>query len=316
MEGDVRRVPRYRRTGQPPFSEDDYLAFVDGKPRFDGVRSFLASRDIDLPDGRRDDPPGMGSRRAPSATARTSCSPTAATARASPPTRARWRLLDQLDRPATIGRRRVVVAQRPEVLDASGLAPRFDVVVDGNVAAEQRLAGKPAPDMFLEAARRLGVAASERTVVVEDAVSGVAAGRAGGFGLVLGVDRGAGARALRAARRRCRRGRPRRAAWRRAGASREAPGRPSTSTCTATRSTRGGSSSGSTTRPTSASPRRCSPSATATSACAPTRRRAATRTATARSSTASTRRGRSSTPRRPSASPRPARRSSTCRTPR
>jgi HAD superfamily hydrolase (TIGR01509 family) len=84
----------------------------------------------------------------------------------------------------------------PEVLEASGLAPRFEVVVDGSVAARLGLSGKPAPDTFLEAAKELRVPA-DRAVVAEDAISGVAAGRAGGFGLVVGVDRGAGHDALR-----------------------------------------------------------------------------------------------------------------------
>ena len=79
----------------------------------------------------------------------------------------------------------------PAVLAAAGLADRFTVVVDGTVAIAEGLPGKPAPDTFAFAARRLGVPV-ERAVVVEDAVSGVAAGRAGGFGLVVGVDRGAG----------------------------------------------------------------------------------------------------------------------------
>ena len=80
----------------------------------------------------------------------------------------------------------------PPVLEASGLAPRFEVVVDGNVASEQDLPGKPAPDTFVHAAEQLGVSV-ERTVVFEDALSGVQAGRAGNFGLVVGVDRGVGA---------------------------------------------------------------------------------------------------------------------------
>jgi HAD superfamily hydrolase (TIGR01509 family) len=77
------------------------------------------------------------------------------------------------------------------VLEAAGLADRFEVVVDGQVSADAGLAGKPAPDTYLEGARRLG-ADPEHTVVFEDAVSGVAAGHAGGFGLVVGVDRGVG----------------------------------------------------------------------------------------------------------------------------
>jgi HAD superfamily hydrolase (TIGR01509 family) len=83
-----------------------------------------------------------------------------------------------------------------EVLDAAGLTPRFDVVTDGVVAADRHIAGKPAPDMFLDAAERLGVGVGD-AVVVEDAVSGVAAGHAGHFGLVVGVDRGAGHDELR-----------------------------------------------------------------------------------------------------------------------
>jgi HAD superfamily hydrolase (TIGR01509 family) len=82
------------------------------------------------------------------------------------------------------------------VLDAAKLADRFKVVVDGKVAREAGLAGKPSPETFEHAAASLGISA-DRAVVIEDAVSGVAAGRAGGFGLVVGVDRGAGAQALR-----------------------------------------------------------------------------------------------------------------------
>jgi HAD superfamily hydrolase (TIGR01509 family) len=85
-----------------------------------------------------------------------------------------------------------------DVLDAAGLADRFTVVVDGVAADAGDIAGKPAPDMFIAAAERLGVASTE-SVVVEDAVSGVAAGAAGDFALVVGVDRGAGREALIAA---------------------------------------------------------------------------------------------------------------------
>ena len=83
-----------------------------------------------------------------------------------------------------------------EVLEAAGLADRFAVVVDGNVAAARKLPGKPAPDTFLAAAAELGVGPA-RTAVIEDAISGVAAGHAGGFALTVGVDRGAGHDALR-----------------------------------------------------------------------------------------------------------------------
>ena len=102
-------------------------------------------------------------------------------------------LLDHLE---SLGTKVAVVSSSrnaPAVLDAAGLADRFEVVVDGQVAAEAGLPGKPAPDTFLEAANRLGVD-PERAVVFEDAVSGVAAGHAGGFGLVVGVDRGRGRR--------------------------------------------------------------------------------------------------------------------------
>jgi beta-phosphoglucomutase family hydrolase len=184
-------VPR----GMPPFSDDDYLRHVDGRPRFDGVRTFLASRGITLPEGDRDAPPGDGSVSALG-------------------NRKNVVFLDILRRdgiapyPGSVrflehieaqGIKAAVVSSSRnarEVLEASGLAPRFDVVTDGLVAAEEHIVGKPAPDMFLNAASRLGVAAAD-AVVVEDAVSGVEAGRAGRFGLVVGVDRGAGHDALR-----------------------------------------------------------------------------------------------------------------------
>ena len=104
-----------------------------------------------------------------------------------------------LDHLATTGTKIAVVSSSRnarEVLEASGLAPRFEVVTDGIVAAAEHIAGKPAPDMFQNAAHGSGSRAAD-AVVVEDAVSGVAAGRAGDFGLVVGVDRGAGRDALR-----------------------------------------------------------------------------------------------------------------------
>ena len=179
---------------QSPFTLDDYLAYVDGKPRFDGVRSFLESRDIVLPEGDPSDPPGdatvcaLGNRK----NALFGESLAAEGIVAFPGS---IRVLDLLDEMQIA--MAVVSSSRnaPDVLDAAGLTERFAVVVDGNVANRLGLAGKPAPDMFLEAARELQVEPS-RTVVVEDAVSGVAAGRAGGFALVLGIDRGAGPEAL------------------------------------------------------------------------------------------------------------------------
>jgi beta-phosphoglucomutase family hydrolase len=176
------------------YTEDDYLRYIDGKPRYDGVRSFLASRDIVLPEGRPDDPPGddtvcaMGNRKNQlfnTILERDGIEPY-------PSSVATLDLLDEAGVPSAI----VSSSKNARtVLAAAGLADRFDVVVDGVVAASEHIVGKPAPDMFLHAARRLGVD-PERTVVVEDAVSGVAAGAAGGFAVVIGVDRGAGAETL------------------------------------------------------------------------------------------------------------------------
>lgn len=177
-----------------PYTDDDYFAYVDGKPRYDGVRSFLASRAITLPEGSPDDPPtaesvcGLGNRKNALVTElieRDGVEPYPGSVR----------FLDSL--PASV-KLAVVSSSRnaPRVLAVSGLAERFVTVVDGQVAASQHLKGKPAPDTFLAAASVLGVAPAE-AVVYEDATSGVAAGRAGGFGLVVGVDRGAGERALR-----------------------------------------------------------------------------------------------------------------------
>jgi beta-phosphoglucomutase family hydrolase len=173
-----------------PYGEADYLAYVDGKPRFDGVRSFLASRDIHLPEGDRDDPPGSGSVSALGNRKNALFQELLRTGGIAPYPGS-LRLLDHL------GWLRTPVAvvsssrNAREVLDAAGLTERFAVVADGVVAAERGLPGKPAPDLFLAAAEKLAVA-PPAAVVVEDAVSGVAAGRAGGFGLVVGVDRGAG----------------------------------------------------------------------------------------------------------------------------
>jgi beta-phosphoglucomutase family hydrolase len=180
-----------------PYTDQDYFDHVDGKPRYDGVRDFLASRSIVLPEGTPDDPAtaetvcGLGNRKNdafgevlrqegvvayPGSVA----------------------LLDQL---RTRGTRMAIVSSSknaPDVLAAAGVAHYFPVVVHGGVAAERGLAGKPAPDTYQEAARELGVPDAS-AVVVEDATSGVAAGAAGNFGLVIGVDRGAGAEALLAA---------------------------------------------------------------------------------------------------------------------
>ncbi len=178
----------------PRYTADDYFAHVDGKPRFDGVRTFLASRDLTLPEGSPDDGPdeqtvgGLGNRKNATFSAILADEGVA-------PYPASVALLDHLEVRGTAVA--VVSSSRnaPAVLRAAGLAHRFEVVVDGEVAARDGLAGKPSPETYLRAAEILGVPA-ERAVVFEDALSGVASGRAGRFGLVVGVDRGAGARAL------------------------------------------------------------------------------------------------------------------------
>jgi beta-phosphoglucomutase family hydrolase len=174
-----------------PYVESDYFDYIDGKPRYDGVRSFLASRGITLAEGDPSDDPetetvcGLGNRKNTFFSA-------VLHDEGVDPYPGSVQLLDYL---AEHGKQMAVVSSSrntPPVLEAAGLASRFSVVVDGNVAAREQLSGKPEPDTFEHAAAQLGVP-KERAVVFEDALSGVAAGRAGGFGLVVGVDRGVGA---------------------------------------------------------------------------------------------------------------------------
>lgn len=181
-----------------PFDEDsDYQLYVDGKNRYDGVRSFLGSRGIALPDGDPRDPPdretvcGLGNRK--DEYFRTRLREDGARAYEST-----VRLIDHLR--ARGIRTGLVTASRNahEVLVAAGAQDLFDTRVDGMVAAELGLAGKPDPATFLEAAARLGVDIS-RAAVVEDALAGVEAGRRGGFRLVVGVDRCGQGAALQAA---------------------------------------------------------------------------------------------------------------------
>lgn len=170
-----------------PFSDDDYLAHVDGRPRYDGVRAFLASRGITLPEGEPTDPPGDGSVCA-LGNSKNELFRTVLREGGVDPYPGSVALLDHLD---GLGVRMAVVsssANAVDVLNAATLTARFETVVDGKVSRRLGLAGKPEPDTFLEAARRLGVAPAA-TVVVEDALSGVAAGRAGAFGMVIGVAR-------------------------------------------------------------------------------------------------------------------------------
>lgn len=189
---------RAKRTGEPlrPFDiEVDYREYVDGKPRFDGVRDFLAARGIELPEGAPDDPPeretvcGLGNRKNDLVEEAIVSGPIE-------PYEGSVALVRHL-RQARI--QTAVVSSSANcaaVLEAAKIADLFQARVDGRVLQEQGLPGKPAPDSFLEAARRLGVE-PKRAVVVEDAISGVQAGRAGGFGLVVGVDRKGDAEALR-----------------------------------------------------------------------------------------------------------------------
>jgi beta-phosphoglucomutase family hydrolase len=192
-------LERSDRTGEPLRTFElpgDYAAHVDGKLRQDGVRGFLASRGIELPEGTSDDPPssgtvhGLGNRK-------------------------NELLLEVIRRDGVdvyegsvrfaeaardAGLRRAVVSasrNAAEVLRVTGLEGLVEVLVDGVVAADRSLRGKPAPDTFLAAAAALGVEPAG-AAVVEDALAGVAAGRAGGFGWIVGVDRAGHADELQA----------------------------------------------------------------------------------------------------------------------
>jgi beta-phosphoglucomutase family hydrolase len=179
---------------QPEFSQVDYNRYVDGKHRADGVRGFLASRNITLPEGAEEDPPD------------------AATVHAIA-TRKNEMVLRELDEhgveiyPGSVrylqavkdaGLKTAVVtasANGEKVIAAGGFADLIDVRIDGVVAARDGLKGKPEPDTFLAGAEALGVPPAE-AVVYEDALSGVEAGRAGRFGFVVGVYRVGQAEAL------------------------------------------------------------------------------------------------------------------------
>ena len=171
-----------------PYTDVDYFAHVDGKPRYDGVRDLLTSRGIPAPEDRV---VALGDRKNDAFTVVLERDGVEAYPGS-------VRLLDHLE---ALGTPLGVVsssANAPAVLTAAGLLGRFRTVVSGAVATELGLPGKPAPDTFLHAASELG-ATPARAVVLEDAVSGVRAGRAGRFGHVVGVDRGAGEQALREA---------------------------------------------------------------------------------------------------------------------
>ena len=179
-----------------PYTDADYFTHVDGRPRYDGVRAVLASRGIELPEGDPSDPAdaetvcGLGNRKNDLVMALIREDGVA-------PYPGTVRYLDSLPAEARLA---VVSSSRNarEVLESAGLLDRFETIVDGNVAARAGLPGKPEPDTYLHGAALLGVEPSD-CVVYEDATSGVAAGAAGGFGAVVGVDRGAGRDALAAA---------------------------------------------------------------------------------------------------------------------
>ncbi len=189
---------RSQRTAEPFREFDlhgDYDNYVDGKPRLDGVRSFLQSRKIELPEGDPSDPPtaetihGLGTRKNDLV----------------------LRLIHERGVDPYEGSVKFVQEARDnalkcavvsssnnaqEVLEAAGIAGLFDARIDGRVAEREHLKGKPAPDTFLAGARAVGVKPAN-AAVFEDAQAGVQAGRAGNFGWVIGVNRTGQARELR-----------------------------------------------------------------------------------------------------------------------
>ena len=181
--------PRADATGGSfsPFTDEDYRRYVDGRPRYDGVRSFLASRGVTLPEGDASDAPdeetvcGLGNRKDRDFLEHLRRDGVVAF-----PTT--LELIERLRRDGV--RTAVVSASRnlDEVLAAGGVEDLFEVRVGGAEAERLGLAGKPDPAFFLEAARRLGVE-PRRAALIEDALAGVEAGRRGGFALVVGVDR-------------------------------------------------------------------------------------------------------------------------------
>jgi len=194
---DAYLAARVERTGEPqaPFdTKDDYDTYVDGKPRYDGVRSFLESRGIELEQGSPDDPPdaetvdGLGNRKNQLVMG-------IIREKGVDPYPGSVKLVKAL---RERGMRTAVVsssANTKEVVAAAGIADLFDVRIDGLYVEREHLSGKPAPDSYLAAAQQLGVEPAY-AAVFEDALSGVSAGRAGDFGFVVGVDRSGQAEAL------------------------------------------------------------------------------------------------------------------------
>jgi beta-phosphoglucomutase family hydrolase len=180
-----------------PFDQiNEYDQYVDGKPRDDGVRAFLASRGVELPEGDPDDTPGaetihgLGNRK-------NEIVLRLIHEQGVQPYQGSVRYVKAVQ---AAGLRRAVVSSSTncrDVLAAAGIQDLFEEIIDGVVAKREHLHGKPAPDTFLAGARTLGVKPAE-AVVFEDALAGVEAGRAGRFGFVVGVDRVGQAEALRA----------------------------------------------------------------------------------------------------------------------
>jgi beta-phosphoglucomutase family hydrolase len=186
------------RQGEPfePFDRPtDYDEYVDGLPRLDGVRSFLESRGIELPMGSSMDPPEMETVHA-LGTRKNDLVLELIRQQGVEPYQGSVRFVEAAREQ---GLRRAVVSSSTncqDVLVAAGIDQFFEVRIDGVVAEREGLAGKPAPDTFLAGARALGAEPSEATVL-EDALAGVEAGRAGKFGWVVGVDRTGQAQALK-----------------------------------------------------------------------------------------------------------------------
>ncbi|WP_133905777.1 HAD family hydrolase [Actinophytocola oryzae] len=188
--------PVLEKHGQPPFTDADYNNHVDGRPRFDGVREFLHSRGIDLPEAPPDAPPsddsvqGVGNRkneRVQQIIAERGVQPYPGSMR-------------YVEACKAAGLRIAVVtssANAKMVLDAAELTKYVEARIDGVVITDRKLRGKPAPDSFLAGAEALGTTPAN-AVVFEDALSGVQAGKAGHFGYVVGVDRVGQAEELRA----------------------------------------------------------------------------------------------------------------------
>ncbi|GAA2008866.1 HAD-IA family hydrolase [Microbacterium ulmi] len=180
---------------EPPYSDDDYFAYLDGKKRYDGVASLLRSRDVEVPWGDPSDDPaadtvcGIGNRK-------NAFFERVLRQDGIAPYPGSIALLDVLEAAGTPVAVVSSSKNAEEVLGVAGIRDRFPVVMDGVIAERDHLASKPAPDVFAEAARMLGVDPA-RSAAVEDAISGVQSAVAAGYALVVGVDRGVGVDALR-----------------------------------------------------------------------------------------------------------------------